>query len=483
FSTMGWPDATPELAKFYPTSVLVTSRDIITLWVARMVLTGLYNLGEIPFDRVYIHPKILDGYGETMSKSKGNGVDPLDVIDKFGADALRFGIAYLTTETQDVRMPVEFECPHCQALINQTKKNRTLPRIECEKCGKPFGTQWSISHGTEEDQALPKGAAVSERFDLGRRFCNKLWNAARFSLMNLDGYEPGALTDGELALEDRWLLSRLSTVSAEVADALDSFRFADAARALYGFAWNDFCDYYVEISKSRLEDAAGRTTAQRVLAFALDSLLRLLHPMIPFLTEEVWQLLGQVAPRRGLAELHAPAESICIAPWPEPDESLVDPQIEEQFAQFQAVLGAVREIRMGQNIPPREPIEFCIRCQPDVAQLLKPMQAYFAQMSRAALTGIGPDVAAPERTVSKALPGGIDVYVDVSAFFDVDAERVRLTKQRDQLAGHVASMENKLSNENFVSRAPADVVQAQREKLLEVQEQLASVEEQLQKLA
>ena len=184
-STLGWPNDTPELKKFYPTSALVTSRDIITLWVARMVIAGLYNVGEVPFHEVYITPKILDSYGETMSKSKGNGVDPLDVIDKFGADALRFGLAYLTTDTQDVKLTVDFECPHCGGQFAQTKKNRTLPRIECEKCGKPFSTQWAEK---PEDKALPRGAVVSERFELGRNFANKLWNAARFSLVNLEGY-------------------------------------------------------------------------------------------------------------------------------------------------------------------------------------------------------------------------------------------------------------------------------------------------------
>ena len=167
-STLGWPDETPELKKFYPTSALVTSRDIITLWVARMVIAGLYNVDEVPFHEVYITPKILDSYGETMSKSKGNGVDPLDVIDKFGADALRFGLAYLTTDTQDVKLTVDFECPHCRAQFAQTKKNRMLPRIECEKCGKPFSTQWAEK---PEDKALPRGAAVSETIRAGAELC------------------------------------------------------------------------------------------------------------------------------------------------------------------------------------------------------------------------------------------------------------------------------------------------------------------------
>jgi valyl-tRNA synthetase len=207
-STLGWPEHTDELQYYYPTSVLITSRDIITLWVARMVLTGLFNVGQIPFDEVYIHPKILDGYGEGMSKSKGNGVDPVDIIEKFGADSLRFGLAYLTTETQDFRMPVEFECPHCGKLIEQTKQNRELPRLKCPFCGGDFGTQWADK---PEDKALPRGTVVSDRFELARNFCNKLWNASRFAMMNLDGFVPGEVPDGELLLEDRWVLSRLST--------------------------------------------------------------------------------------------------------------------------------------------------------------------------------------------------------------------------------------------------------------------------------
>ncbi len=197
-STMGWPEETRELEYWYPTSVLITSRDIITLWVARMVIMGQNNLAEIPFHEVYIHPKILDGYGETMNKTIGNGVDPVDIIDKFGADALRFGLADLTTETQDVRMPVQFECPHCLALIEQTRKNRKLPRIACSKCGKDFGTQWA---STDAEKALPRAAVVSERFEVARNFTNKLWNAARFALINLrDDAAEGSGTGGQEAL-------------------------------------------------------------------------------------------------------------------------------------------------------------------------------------------------------------------------------------------------------------------------------------------
>ncbi len=502
-STLGWPDKTPELEKFYPTSVLITSRDIITLWVARMVLAGLYNLNEVPFHEVYISPKILDGYGETMSKSKGNGVDPLDVIEKFGADALRFGLAYLTTDTQDVKLPVEFECPHCQAVFPQTKKNRQLPRIECEKCGKPFSTQWADK---PEDKALPRGAVVSERFELGRNFANKLWNASRFSLINLEGFTPGPVSDNDLLLEDRWILSRLATVTQRVTDLLEKYRYADAARTLYDFAWNEFCSFYVEMTKARFAVPEQRQTAQRVLAHALDVLLRLLHPMTPFLTEEVWQLLAQVAPTRSLSEpggghhpsrMVAPrtgartprlaaAESICIAPWPTADTSRQDATIEQQFADFQAVLGAVREIRQTQNIPPREEIAFAVRCDERDAALLRPMQPYFTRMARAAATAWGPNATVPKTAAPAMLAGHhgpIEVYVEPSRFRDIDAERKRLEKERDNLARQISGIDGKLANINFVDKAPAEVVQQQRQKLAELRNQQASVAEALAKLS
>jgi valyl-tRNA synthetase len=480
-STLGWPEETPELKKFYPTSTLVTSRDIITLWVARMVLAGLYNKGEVPFHEVYITPKILDGYGETMSKSKGNGVDPLDVIEKFGADALRFGIAYLATDTQDVKVPVEFECPHCRALFAQTKKNRVLPRIECEKCGKPFSTQWAEK---PEDKALPRGAVVSERFELGRNFANKLWNAARFSLINLDGFTPGAVADTELLLEDRWLLSRLATVTQQTSDALEHYRFADAARTLYDFAWNEFCSFYLEMTKARFAVTEQRQPAQRVLAHALDVLLRLLHPIMPFLTEEVWQLLASVSSTRGLPAV-AVADSVCIAQWPAADTQRQDHRIEQQFADFQAVLGAVREIRQSQNIPQREDLAFSVRCDGATADLLQPLQPYFTQMARATVTAWGPGATAPEVAASRTIAGQqgtMEIHADVSRFIDVDAERKRLEKDRDNIAKQIKSIDGKLSNAGFVRKAPPEVVQQQRDKLSELRDQLVSVEAAIKKL-
>jgi valyl-tRNA synthetase len=227
---------------------------------------------------------------------------------------------------------------------------------------------------------------------------------------------------------------------------------------------------------------AQRATAQRVIAYSLDSLLRLLHPMIPFLTEEVWSLLGSVAPARGLTSTEQATESVCLAAWPEVDEARQNTAIEQQFKQFQDVLSAVRMIRTENNVPPKEPIEFCVRCEPAVAELLEPMQPYFTQMARATATAWGANVTAPERVASKAL-AGMEVHVDISAFFDVDAERARLTKQHAELTKFTTSMAAKLSNENFTSRAPEEVVHQQREKLAETQQQLASVAAALEKLS
>ncbi len=277
-STLGWPEQTPELAKYYPTSVLSTARDIITLWVARMVIFGLFNRKDVPFRDVFIHPVIQDGQGKRMSKSAGNGIDPVDIIDLYGADALRFTLAAGATETQDLRMPVE-------------------------------------------KAKLPDGRTIntSERFEQGRNFANKFWNAARFALMNLEGYEPAPVDSPTLPVEDRWILDGLDRTIAEVTADLEDFQFAEATRRLRDFTWNDFCDWYLEFVKGRLRDPGSRPTAQRVLAAVLDGLCRLLHPIMPFVTEQVWQGLASLAPvarpaepgsgggerlHRGLAAVH-----------------------------------------------------------------------------------------------------------------------------------------------------------------------------------
>jgi valyl-tRNA synthetase len=373
-------------------------------------------------------------------------------------------------------MPVQFECPHCQSLIEQTKKNRELPRVKCSKCGGEFSTQWASK---PEDKALPRGPVVSERFEQARNFCNKLWNASRFALLNLGEFTAGEVADSELAIEDRWILSRLATFTQEMTEALEAYHFGDAARAVYGFAWDQFCSFYLEMLKGRLQNDVQRPVAQRVLAHTLDNLLRLLHPMIPFITEEVWQLLGKVAPQRGLPLAETACESVMIAPWPKADMTRQDKQIEARFAQFQAALGALREIRSRQNI--KEAIQFSVRCERQIVELLKPMEPYFASLANATATGWGPDVQPPTTNATVSLPG-LDIFVDLSGFIDVQSEIARNEKQAERLQSLIQAKQAKLSNANFIQRAPAHVVQQERDSLAQLEEQLTSVRAALEEL-
>ena len=477
-STLGWPEKTPELDYFYPTSTLITSRDIITLWVARMVLMGLNNVGKVPFKEVYIHPKILDGYGETMSKSKGNGVDPIDVIDKFGPDALRFGLTWLATETQDVRMPVQFECPHCEAQINQTKQNRELHTIECSKCKQKFSTQWAKS---AEDKALPKAAVISERFEVARNFCNKLWNASRFVMMNLMGYKPMTLDVGKLPLEDRWILSRLATTTTTVTEAIHEYRHSDAARLIYDFAWDEFCSYYVEMAKPRLQDAASRPATQQVLIHTLDQLLRLLHPLTPFITEAIWQELARFGDVRTLGGTIESQKWLIRSAWPEANPAYIDQGIEQQFARFVTALGALREIRSRQNLGPKEEITFTISCDAATQKLLEPMAPFFKALAGATCSGLGEKLTPPAMSAQVSVDG-MEVSVDLGKFIDVPAEIARNEKIQANIVKQIAGKESKLANATFVDRAPADVVAKERESLEELRQQLANVTQALERL-
>lgn len=479
-STLGWPEQTKELEYFYPTSTLITSRDIITLWVARMVLMGLNNVGEVPFNEVFIHPKILDGLGETMSKSKGNGVDPIDVIDKFGPDALRFGLARLATDTQDVRIPVQYECPHCEKLIDQTKKNRSQPTLECPACKKAFSTQWAES---EADKALPKAAVVSERFETARNFVNKLWNAARFALMNMEGYEPQPIDIDQLPVEDKWLLSRLSTVTKQVTQCVDHYRYAEASRILYDFAWDEFCSFYVEIAKPRLSDPDKRAVSQSVIVHGLDTLLRLLHPTMPFVTEAIWECVNDVASERGLPNPAVAEKFVMTSVWPVADASHFDESIERQFAEFQEIVSAIRRIKASQQIPDREQVPVSIRCSESSQALLDPMRSYFEGLSGAEIVTLGPDAKPFETDAPLALTSiDVDVHVDLEKFIDVEAELSRLQKLLTQCVKQITGKEQKLNNENFVSRAPVEVVTKERESLADLKRQLVSVQDDIARL-
>jgi valyl-tRNA synthetase len=433
-STLGWPEETADLSKYYPTSVLSTARDIITLWVARMVIFGLFNRKDVPFRDVFIHPVIQDGEGRRMSKSAGNGIDPVDIIDLYGADALRFTLALSATETQDLRMPVE-------------------------------------------KAKLPDGRVVntSERFEQGRTFPNKLWNAARFALMNLEGYEPAPLERASLAIEDRWILSLLAQTSAAVTADLEAFQFAEATRRLRDFTWNDFCDWYVEFIKGRLRDPSTRPDAQRVLAAALDGLCRLLHPVVPFVTEQVWQALGQVAPRRGFPEPTDASESVCIAPWPSYPSSWADAEAEQVVGLWQEVTKALRNLRAERNVPKEAKIApILIAAEPSASRLRQGEALIRSFLAPVASLTIAQAAERPAESAVAVLPE-VEIVLPLSDLIDREAEAARLRKTLADLDKQLSAVQGKLGNESFISRAPAEVVAQQRAKEAELLARRAAV--------
>ncbi len=468
---------------FYPGSVLVTSRDIITLWVARMVLTGLYNMGDIPFKHVCIHPKIQDGFGQGMSKSKGNGVDPNELIAKYGCDGMRFTIASFAGETQDVRLPVGYECPHCQAIIPQEQHHLKFkpgkPKIKCPKCKKE--SQYATPNYTP-DEGEPVARIVIERFEYGRNFSNKLWNAARFAMINLEGYTPAPVTDAELAIEDRWILSRLATVTDEVTSCLNIYKFDAATRSLRDFVWNEFCDWYLEMIKPRLRDETQKPTAQRVLVTVLDTILRLLHPFTPFITEELWQRLKEIAPSRGLPNPTAAADAIIIAPWPTELDGWRDPALEARFQRLQELIVAVRNVRGAYNISPSVTVPVSVKCSAEIAADLDLVRVQFELLAKSTLSAAGPEVTRPETISASFSLGDADGYLPLEGLVDLQAELSRQQKEAEKVRGFIVGHEKKLTNQSFVDRAPLEVVAEVRETLAGLQKQLASIEEIIKQL-
>ncbi len=479
-STLGWPDQTPELAYYYPTSVLVTSRDIITLWVARMVLTGLYNLGEVPFRHVYIHPKILDGFGESMSKSKGNGIDPLDIIERYGTDALRFGMVHVATETQDSRMPVSNVCPHCGTLVPVKHEHMYMRtrRVTCPSCKKPFrpGGPWP-----DADKELPTARQASDRFEMGRNFANKLWNAARFLLLKLEGYTPGALRVEELPLEDRWILSRLSATAAAVTENLEGYHFSEVARTVYEFTWSEFCDWYVEMSKGRIENPQTRPLTQRVLAGVLDAIVRLVHPLMPFVAESIWQALAEPAFERGLPAPEPSCESVAIAPWPRFPVEWRDPAMEARIARMQELVRVVREVRSRYTIDSRAPLDVTVRCAEAVAADFRALAPFITSLAGVGKLECGPDVKKPRQAATQVSPE-FEAWTSLEGLIDVAAEIKRLEKQLADKLCHLQSSRARLENPGFATRAKPEVVQQQRDLVADLQREVSAMEVSLAEL-
>ncbi|MBX7103462.1 MAG: valine--tRNA ligase [Gemmataceae bacterium] len=479
-STLGWPEKTPELEYFYPTNVLITSRDIITLWVARMVLTGLYNLGEVPFDDVYIHPKILDGFGESMSKSKGNGVDPLDIIDRYGTDALRFTMVHMTTETQDARLPVANVCPHCDVLVPVKQEHMYMrtKKLACPACKKPFrpGGPWPT-----DDPELPTAKQASEKFEPGRNFANKLWNASRFLLLNLEGYSPAAVDVAMLPVEDRWILSRLAAVTNEVTGHLEAFRFSEVARLIYDFTWSEFCDWYVEMSKGRLKDDAARPTAQRVLATVLDGIVRLVQPVMPFLAESIWEALATAAPVRGMPTPTAAGPSAVTAPWPTWPAEWIDNSTETRISRMQDLVRFVREVRNRYQVDLKAALDVSVKCSATVAAELQALEPFIRSLAGIGTCTFGPDAPKPAQKASH-VAGDYEAFVSLVGLIDPAKEVDRLTKQIAEKTKFLAATKAKLSNESFVSRAPAELVAQQREQVAVLEAQIAALSANLEEL-
>ncbi|RUL85520.1 valine--tRNA ligase [Tautonia sociabilis] len=465
-STLGWPEPTPELKKYYPTSVLSTARDIITLWVARMVIFGQFNMGDVPFRDVYIHSVIQDGDGKRMSKTAGNGIDPVDIIETYGADALRFTLASSATETQDLRMPVERVTDDQGRIATRKAPGQPIEFVPADLA-----------------KDLPKEQFVntSKKFEEGRTFPNKFWNAARFALINLEGYTPGPVSPDELAVEDRWILSLLRRVSAESTADLEHFRFADLARGLRDFTWNEFCDWYVEFIKARLRDDETKAVAQRVLATVLDGLCRLLHPVMPFVTESVWQAMGSVAKARGLPEPTEAAESVCIAPWPSYPDSWNDPEAEFDVAQWQEKVAALRNLRAERDVPRDAKIEPILIAQGRAAEALARGASSIRALVGAGSVSVVPSADRPAESAVAVLADA-EIVLPLAGLIDPKAEIAKLSKSRADLEKQLGGVRSKLGNASFVARAPAEVVQQQRARLAELEAQLAAVSSRLAEL-
>ncbi|MDP8223830.1 MAG: valine--tRNA ligase [Candidatus Lernaella stagnicola] len=492
-STLGWPD--PETAQveqgqtplgslegkpnclenYYPGSCLVTGRDIITLWVARMILSGLYNLGELPFTDVFIHANILDGKGQRMSKSKGNGIDPVDIIKRYGTDAMRYVLCELQTGTQDIRLPVQALSPFTGEPVDlaTAKHGRTIFTYICPETGKEFDVL-----GTMKD--LPQAEMMSDRFDVGVHFCTKLWNAARLAFMNIEPFTWSAQQPGELPAEDRWILSRTSKAVATVHRYLEEYNPAAAINAARSFFWAEFCDWYLEIIKPRLADPEKQALAGQVLATVLGHVLRLFHPFTPFITEALWETLNELAPERGIEEKLAPSELLIHAAWPQASAAWEDTDLERRFGIMQGITRSVRDLRAKYGLPPRGALPVIIKAGVGAAGELEELADVLQHIAVLESLTFDPEAQA-DATAASAVVGDLQVFM--LGVVDVAKEKERLTKQRDKLAGDVERTGKKLANENFVAKAPPAVVEKERARLADLGQQLAAVEENLRLLA
>ncbi len=433
FSTMGWPEETEELKYYYPTSTLVTDRGIIYFWVARMVMMGLEIRNEVPFSNVYVHGTILDDLGRKMSKSLGNGIDPLLMIDQYGADAVRTSIIMLTVEGQDVK-------------LNEN------------------------------------------RFEMGRNFINKVWNAARFAMMNLESDESSdvQITDDDYCFEDIWIISRLNSVTEVCTNSLEKYKFNEAIRALYEFIWNDFCDWYLEIIKPRLyntDEKESRMVAQKALVYVLNNTLHLLHPFAPFMTEEIWQhLKNMVAQSRAIAVDSMKNESLMICTWPQIDSAKIDKKVMDTMPLLQDLIRAVRNIRSNMNIPNKTPLKAIISVHDNAIKTrLDSHHGFIVQMANLDGVEIGVGLEKPESSASEVV-NDIQIFVPLKGLIDKDAEKEKQKEHLNKTNSHLEIVRKKLFNENFVKNAPEHIVNAERDKEAELLGQIIKIKDILEDL-
>ncbi|MEM1445346.1 MAG: valine--tRNA ligase [Planctomycetota bacterium] len=488
-STLGWPEESADLDLWNPTSVLCTAREIITLWVSRMVMFNLYFRGTLPFKDVFIHAMIQDGHGQKMSKSLGNGVDPIDIIHSHGSDAMRFTLASMTTQTQDVRMPVDMVDPHngegfTPKFITTKAGHKVAAPIQ-EHDGKQCVSSYGVASGeAKPTDEMPLARNSSEKFDLGQRFANKMWNATRFALTKLD--HAACVADGAdeasggPTLPERWVLSRLARTVEACNDALQNYAFSEYATALYDFFWRDLCDWYIEAVKPRI---AASPNMQRTLAACLDAALRLLHPVMPFVTERLWEALNDAWPdTRSIDGLMLqPSELLVSASWPHVADVLIDADAETEFGRTQEIVGSIREARNRAKVPPRETIELSSEEPAAIAKSVAENRWIAEGLANFRGREFGPKVEAPDGA-AVILAGGCKIYLH-GLGGDSAEETERLTAEAGELRKSVANFEKRLSNTKYVEKAPAHLVQETRDQLAATQKQLETIETQLAALS
>jgi valyl-tRNA synthetase len=430
FATLGWPvEGDPRADYFYPTTVLSTARDILFLWVARMIMQGLHFVGDVPYADVIIHPTVFNAEGKRMSKSLGTGVDPLDLMEHYGADGMRFGLMLQVTGNQDIKF-------------------------------------------------------AEEKLLSSRNFANKIWNASRFVLMNLEGYAPGEPAAETVA--DAWILSRLADLAARVDEGLLTYEFGDTARALYEFFWNEFCDWYIELAKGRLsagaaesasdEAKAARLAVQRNLVFVLDRALRLLHPMMPFVTEEIWRKLP-LAPSEQ-------ADSLMVAAWPTPGSLATwrDEKAESSIRAVQEVVTAVRAVRARYSVPPKARLSVIVRAGDADGRLLTGQADVIRALAGIATLTVDVSAAKPAHS-AVAVAAGSELYIPLEGLVDFAHERARVARELEAARADLETLAKKLSNEGFLAKASADIIEKDRARAAELADSVATLTAQLAELA